>query len=370
MNAYDMAPKGTTYQHTLIRVQTDAAVEGIAPGSYANLAARDYAQELQPLIGCRLEELYTVVAGRVTGRQDRFSALLSQNRHLDCAFYDIIGKLLNKPVWALIGDQGNQRIPVYDGTIYFSDVLHPDRSIEAVTDECLEAVRAGYSGVKIKLGRGSKWMPEDQGDRRDIEVVHAVRETIGQDRTLMADPNYGYRGRYDKALALMLAIKNDRLFWIEEIFPETVEIYTQFRHDLAQDGNSCGIAFGEHMGTIPASEPYLHPSRLVDVLQQDIRRCGFLDSAAVAQQCALHGAKVAPHNWASQIGHIMDLHLARAIPNHSVSESDRSVCDVLRTEAYPLENGCVPAPTRAGLGIEIDETVYRAKHVAGEILIH
>ena len=69
MNAYDMAPKGTTYQHTLIRVQTDAGVEGIAPGSYANLATRDYAQELRPLIGCRLEELYTVSAGRVTGRQ-------------------------------------------------------------------------------------------------------------------------------------------------------------------------------------------------------------------------------------------------------------------------------------------------------------
>ena len=370
MNAYDVAPKGMTYQHTLIRVRTDAGVEGIAPGSYANLSATDYAQELRPLIGCRLEELYTVSAGRVTGRQDRFSALLSQNRHLDCAFYDIMGKLHNKPVWALIGDQGKQEIPVYDGTIYFSDVLHPDRGIKAVTDECVEAMSAGYSGVKIKLGRGSKWMPEGPGDHRDIEIVHAVRGTIGEERTLMADPNYGYRGRYDKALALMRAIKNDRLFWIEEIFPETVEIYTQFRHDLAQEGNPCRIAFGEHMATIPASEPYLRPNQLIDVVQQDIRRCGFLDSAAVAKQCAQYGAKVAPHNWASQMGHIMDLHLARAIPNHSVSESDRSVCDVLRTEPLSLKDGCVTAPARAGLGIEIDETIYRAKHAAGEIIIH
>ena len=369
MNSYDVAPKGQTYEHTLIRVETDAGVEGIAPGSYWDLRTPAHARELQPLIGLRISDLYAVQDGRVVGRKPAYADFLQKNRVLDCAFFDILGKLTRQPVWKLIGEEGKAQIPVYDGTAYFSDVMLPDRGVQAVADECAEAARAGYWGVKIKLGRGSKWMRGDAGDRRDVEVALAAREAIGPSMRLMADPNYGYEGRYDDALKLMRAVRPANLLWMEEIFPETAELYTRLRADLRRDENPCGIAFGEHMRAPAEIEPYLAPARLVDFVQYDIRTNNFLDSITVGRRCAPFGVNIAPHNWASQLGSIMAMHLARALPNCSPVESDRSTCEVLRVEPVHFQEGCVPAPSLPGLGVSIDEEIYRSKLAPGEIIV-
>lgn len=111
MNAYDTKPKGESYEHTLIRIETDAGVEGLAPASYRDLCTAAYAQELKPLIGAKISELYTISNGRIAGRGERFSELLKSNRHLDCAFFDIVGKLAGKPLWMLIGSEGREKFP-------------------------------------------------------------------------------------------------------------------------------------------------------------------------------------------------------------------------------------------------------------------
>ena len=369
MNAYDTKPKGEGYEHTLIRIETDAGVEGLAPASYANLCTAAYAQELKPLIGAKISELYTFSNVRIAGRGERFSEFLKSNRHLDCAFFDILGKLIGKPLWMLIGSEGHEKIRVYDSTIYFSDVWFRDRGIAAIREECKEAIHAGYSGVKIKLGRGDKWMSREEGDRRDIEVTLAAREAIGPASLLMADPNYGYRGQYDKAMHLMDEIKSAHLLWMEEIFPETPEVYTKFRADLKAHNNPCKLAFGEHMHALDAIDPYLKPNRLVDYVQYDIRTNGFIDNIAVARKCAAVGAIVDNHNWASQMGYIMSLHLARALGNYGILECDRSTCDVLRVDTPDPVKGTVPAPFKPGLGISINEDVYRIKNAPHEIVI-
>ena len=369
MNAYDTKPKGETYEHTLIRIETDAGVEGLAPASYTDLRTAAYAQELKSLIGAKLNEIYTFSDGKISGRGERFSSLLKANRHLDCAFFDIVGKLTGKPLWMLIGSEGRERIPVYDSTVYFSDVWFRDRGVAAIREECTEAIHAGYSGVKIKLGRGDKWMSREEGDRRDIEVTLAAREAIGPTKLLMADPNYGYRGQYDKAMKLMDETKAARLLWMEEIFPETPEIYGRFRADLKASNNTCKVAFGEHMHALDAIDPYLIPNRLVDYVQYDIRANGFIDNVAIARKCAAVGAIVDNHNWASQMGYIMSLHLARALGNYGILECDRSTCDVLRVDTPDPVKGTVPAPSKPGLGISIDEDLYRLKNAPNEIVI-
>lgn len=34
----------------------------------------------------------------------------------------------------------------------------------------------GYRSFKLKIGRGGKWMPFEEGLKRDIEVTRMVRE--------------------------------------------------------------------------------------------------------------------------------------------------------------------------------------------------
>lgn|SRR5487761_1455577 len=37
--------------------------------------------------------------------------------------WDLAGKLLNKPAYELLGGEGSEKIPTYDGSIYFADLL-------------------------------------------------------------------------------------------------------------------------------------------------------------------------------------------------------------------------------------------------------
>lgn len=37
--------------------------------------------------------------------------------------WDLAGKILQKPVYALFGGVGPKNVPVYDGSIYFQDLL-------------------------------------------------------------------------------------------------------------------------------------------------------------------------------------------------------------------------------------------------------
>src|SRR5260370_38923905 len=78
MNAYDKAPKGYTYEHTLIRVETDQGLEGIGAGTYA-IADGSYAASLRPLIGANLLDLYRFDRGRIGGRNPVFAVPLPNN---------------------------------------------------------------------------------------------------------------------------------------------------------------------------------------------------------------------------------------------------------------------------------------------------
>jgi D-galactarolactone cycloisomerase len=368
MNAYDKAPKGRTYEHSLIRIETDAGQEGIGAGTYAAADAA-YIAAARQLLGANPFELYTIANGRVTGRAPACASLLEKYRHLDGPLFDLLGKLSNRPVWQLLGASVRDRVPVYDSTIYFSDIWFKDRGIHAVTDECREAVTAGYGAIKIKLGRGDKWMDRKVGDERDIAIVEAVREAIGPHVSLMADPNYGYRGQFDAAWQLIDKTRAANLYWMEEIFPETVENYGQLRDKMAAAGIKTLLAAGEHVRDIKAFEPYLAPRRLMDVLQMDIRQGGFLDNLQVARMAAQAGALAIQHNWASQIGNLMALHLAKVNENSPMAESDRSSSEVLITDGYRFEQGAMTIPEKPGLAISIDEQVYNRMCKPSEIII-
>jgi L-alanine-DL-glutamate epimerase-like enolase superfamily enzyme len=372
MNAYDKAPKGFTYEHPLIRIETDQGVEGIGAGLGFGTAVppnKDYIDSLRTLIGANPFDLYQMENGRITGRSAAFAPVLEKNRHLDGPLYDLIGKLSDRPIWHLIGDSVRERVPIYDSTMYFSDIWFKDRGVRAVAEEAEESVKSGFNAMKIKLGRGDKWMERTAGDKRDIEVVHAVREAIGPNVQLMTDPNYGYRGRFDDAWRLIYETRGDNLYWMEEIFPETVADYQGLRDKMAKPDIKTLIAAGEHVRNIDVFKPYLQPTRLMDVLQMDIRQGGFLDNIQLARMAAAAGAVAIQHNWASQIGSIMAMHISRAVEAVPMAESDRSTCDVLLAGGYEFANGKMQMPSKPGLGVGIDEQVYAAKCKPTEIVI-
>ncbi len=368
MNSYDKAPKGHTYENTLVRVGTDAGVEGVGVMSYAGPDTA-FTDALRGLIGADPVALYEHENGRITGRATAHADLLRRYKHLDGPLLDLIGKLTGRAVWQLIGDGVRDRIEVYDGTLYFSDIWFRDRGVAAVVEECQEAQGKGYGGVKLKLGRGWKWMERESGLIRDIAVVLAVRKAMGPRMKVLADANNGYQGDFARAWKLMQGTAEAKLFWMEEIFSESVQQYTELRAKMRSAGIETLIADGESAHEVADFTPYLRPQRLMDVVQLDIRTGGILENLALARMAEAAGAVSVPHNWGSQVGMLMGLHVAKAVKTVIAAEDDRSTCDAIIPEGYEFRDGGYSVPDAPGLSIRVNEDVYRLKCKPKEIVI-
>lgn len=367
MNSYDMAPKGRTYTNTLVRIFTRNGPEGV--GAISGSVTPELLKAAKALTGADPRALYRIEDGRITGRSQEYAPVLEAHKHLDGPLFDLIGKLDGKPCWKLMGEAARQRIEVYDGTLYFSDIWFKERGVRAVVDEAEEAVRSGYRGTKFKVGRGWKWMDKDSGLQRDIEVLEAVRRAVGPDQKILADANNGYRNDFERAWKLISETRGVNLHWMEEIFPENVEQYSRLRERMRQAGIKTLIADGESVGDPKAFEPYLRPKRLVDVLQMDIRRGGFIANLQTARRGHAAGAMTVPHNWASRIGFLMGLHLAKAVEGVPAAEDDRSTCDALVEEGYSFKDGYYSVSEQPGLGVHVAESVYREQTRGKEIVV-
>jgi L-alanine-DL-glutamate epimerase-like enolase superfamily enzyme len=368
MNAYDTAPKGHTYSNHLIRIQTNQAVEGIGVMGYG-LPDDAFYQGLRMLVGVDPLSVYEMEDGRITARAEPLAEMLRKYAFLDGAMFDLIGKLTGKAAWRLIGDSARDRVETYDGTLYFSDVWFRDRGVKAVVEEAEEAAKHGYRGIKLKLGRGWKWMEPDEGFKRDVEIVHAVRRAVGPGIKVMVDVNNGYQKEPERAWRLLQETAVDHVYWLEEPFPEQVVLYAELRVKMQRAGIRTLIADGENVRRSSELFPYLDPKVLVDVLQMDIRTCGLLENAALARRAGPLGAVCIPHNWGSQLGGLMGLQLAKAVKAVPAAEDDRSTCDVLIVDGYDFNGGSYAVPDRPGLSIRVDEDVYRLKCKAAEVAL-
>jgi L-alanine-DL-glutamate epimerase-like enolase superfamily enzyme len=324
---------------------------------------------LKSLIGVGPLELYRLESGRIVDRNPQYASILKRYRFLDGPLFDLVGKLTARPVWELIGDSVRDRVEAYDGTLYFSDVWFHDRGVPAVVEEAQEAQRSGYRAIKLKLGRGFKWMDEEAGLRRDIQVVQSVREAVGPSVRIMADPNWGYRRDHDRAWRLITETAGSKLYWMEQIFPAKIADYSELKDKMKEAGIETLIADGENIDQTAQFDSYLKPRRLMDVLQPDIRHLGFLDILEVVRKAEPVGAIVMPHNWASQIGFLMALQMAKAVKSIPGAENDRSTCDVFTTEGYNFQDGTYTVPNKPGLSVHIDESAYAIQCKGREIVV-
>ena len=131
---------------------------------------------------------------------------------------------------------------------------------------------ADLAAFKIKVGRGSKWMPRKEGDERDVEVVKVIRKHAGKDVLLMVDANNGYD--LAGAKRFMDRVGGEDLAFVEELFPEVVEQCLELKRYMKDNGWKTLLADGETQGDLNVFKPFL-AAGAIDVYQADMNRFGF-----------------------------------------------------------------------------------------------
>ena len=331
----------------MVRIYTNAAgVEGIG-------VCRTSKEKLAELLGHDPSEFFDADHHRMRG------PLGSQTM----ALWDLVGRMQDKPVCELLGAApvtSPRKVPVYDGSIYFADLLPEFASAweDRFKREIDMGLELGHRAFKIKIGRGAKWMPRDEGDARDVAVVRLIRQHAGKDVLLAVDANNGYD--LDGAKHFADGVGDVNLAFTEEMFPEVVEQCLALKEFYRARKWDTLLADGETQGDLEVFSPFI-AAKAIDVLQADMNRFGIEGILTEAQMAHPQGIRVAPHNWGSLLGFYHQLQVAAAIDNFYRAERDPLSSDMLAVDGYTIKDGYVVLPTTSGFGLRINEERFAAE---------
>ncbi|MPZ19144.1 MAG: hypothetical protein GEV06_14700 [Luteitalea sp.] len=271
--------------------------------------------------------------------------------------WDLLGKVRNKPVHELLGTRGSERVPCYDGSIYFADLLpqYANRWEDRFREEIDMGLTLGHRAFKVKIGRGAKWMPREEGDARDVAVLDVIRDHAGPDVLIGVDANNGYDLAGAKRLFERIGELN--VEFAEEMFEEQTEECLEFKEFLRSQGLKTLVADGETQDTLDVFKPLIE-AIAVDIYQADMNRFGYEGILLEASWCEPKGLRVAPHNWGSLVGYYMQLHVGRAIPNFYRAEHDPLSSEILVADGYSIKEGLAHVPDAPGVGLVIDEKKF------------
>lgn len=94
---------------------------------------------------------------------------------LDIALHDLMGKILNQPLYKLLGGYRTE---------FFTDISLGIDEPQIMAKKAKNAVDEGFHTIKIKIGTGFV---------EDINRVKAIREAVGKNVTLRLDANQAYK---------------------------------------------------------------------------------------------------------------------------------------------------------------------------------
>jgi len=279
------------------------------------------------------------------GRSGLFMTGLSA---LDCALWDLKGKVFAQPVYRLLGgptrftaDHHPAEVPVYASMLSYS--IEPEQAAETAT-----AFKSqGFSAQKWFFRYG----PADgvAGKERNLAMARAVRQAVGWHYPLMFDAFMGWDFPY--ALEMMKDLAPLQPTWVEEpLPPERVESLHQLR-----TLSGVPLATGEHIYTRWQVKALLM-QQAVDYIQTDPDWTGGITEQV--KICALASAFDVP---VVAHGHSLlpALHVAAAqspavVPYVEYLFIHQEGKQYFHNPIYRPANGGIRLPDLPGLGLVLD----------------
>jgi L-alanine-DL-glutamate epimerase-like enolase superfamily enzyme len=285
---------------------------------------------------------YTSVRGIPTlARQHR--PLVTAMSAIDIALWDLKGKAVGRPVWALLGGALRRTVPAYVTGFYYRDGERPDD----LAREAAMYLEHGYRTVKVKVGG----LPPEA----DAERVGRIRRAVGRDVAIMLDANQGWN-LPAAVRAARLCAEHD-IFWLEDPMPWYDERRTLQR---LKEEVTIPIAAGETEYT-PFGLRTMLAEGLVDYLIIDSTWAGGLTTwRKAAVMAELYQVPLAAHHDPQ-----IHVHAVAASPTGFILESfadptrDPLWFELFR-ERPAIVDGFMAVPDAPGLGLELrDETLEK-----------
>jgi len=334
----------------IVRVETESGVVGFgeahpgrSPGAVANLITNTLAPIVLGMDAFNANGVWSRIHKMQLASHGMGAGACLALSGIDMALWDIRGKLCNQPLYKLLGGS-SKAIKAYAGGISLG--YQPPQSL---AEEAQEYIRAGYQAVKLRLG---------DGIANDTARLTHVRSVVGDGIDILTDANAAYS--LDDIRKLMPVLEDVKVGWLEE--PFSCDNFGAYRA-AAKFSQRIPLAAGENHYT-RYDFAQLLDDKAVQVFQPDLSKTGGVTEAVhIAALVSAWGYKVHPHSSATGINHAASVHLLAAIDNPGYYEACVShfnpLRDVFGASMYKDDNGHVRPLDKPGLGIEIDESVFK-----------
>lgn len=202
----------------------------------------------------------------------RKGVVLNTISGVDLALWDLLAKIRDEPVHALLGG------PVRDELTFYATTARPDLAKEM-----------GFVGGKMPLQHGPA--EGEEGLKKNIAKLKTMRERVGDDFWLMYDCWMALDLNYATRLANAGAAYG--LKWVEEcLSPDDYWGYAELRRNVPR---GMLVTTGEHEATRWGFRLLLEMG-CCDIIQPDVNWCGGLtEMIKISALADAHGALVVPH---------------------------------------------------------------------------
>jgi galactonate dehydratase len=289
---------------------------------------------------------------------------------IDVALWDIKGKMLNRPVYDLLGGRCRDfvqcflaptyrtkgaRRTTYDGSAQpgLSDA-ESARAMATLAKECLED---GHHFFRISPENNGGLFSARESVRRCVAQLRAVREAVGNQLDLMVDLHT--RLSPDESVWFCREVEPLEMYCVED--PIRAEHVAGYRRLRAQ--TNVPLAAGEQWANKWEFRQAIE-EELVDYARVDICIAGGLTEARkIAAMAETHYVKLLPHNPLGPVCTAASLHLDLACDNAGPQEvffpPDTMLPDVFEC-SFKLDGSRLTLPTAPGIGVKFNVEAAKA----------
>jgi galactonate dehydratase len=267
---------------------------------------------------------------------------------IDIALWDILGKILNTPVYQLLGGACRDKVQAYANGWYSGA-----RRIEDYAELALKTVGLGYKHIKFDPFWPSDLYGEPEEIRRPKDIIRVIREAVGPDIHLLIEAH----GRFavDRAIQIGREIEEYRPYFLEDpVRPEDIDGLARVTTSI-----NVPVASGERTCTHWGAREILE-KRAVSIYQPDVIHIGGIsEMKKVASMASAHFIPISIHAGNGPVQTAADIQVGASIRNFLFVETfyhpDKQVYDEILKEPLNYTNGAFDLPQGAGLGIDLDE---------------
>lgn len=342
---------------TFVKVLTNQGVTGLGEGTVTGqalsveAAIKDRERIIVGLDPTNIEFIWQAIFRWPRSRGGGVSN--SAISAIEIALWDILGKVLDAPVYKLLGGAARDRVRLYCHTTVY-DEKGKVRSELNLTEKGTEGFNAFRTSIVPDELLKQPW-----NLKAAVEKIRTMREAIGEDADITVDAHN--RMTPVQVLEFCNAVEPYRLMYIED--PVIQENMAGL--EWVQSHTNVPIAIGESNYTKFGYFRDIIFRHLANYVRPDVIHAGGIsETKKIGAMAESQFIDVALHVAPSPVSNLASTHIAASTPNCVIQENtgrpgmrQQWQVDLFMGDDIVIRNGYAELPTKPGLGCDLDEKV-------------